>query len=227
MKTRSLVLVTAWLSCSTVGAAAQAPRASPRRRDFWIAGGLTLAVTIPLDTRIRDFALKHETHTLDRFASPIGRFGSPQYILPATAAAIVIPRLLHDPATSTAVADIGVGYVVASATDFVVKSLVGRHRPDSTGNSLRFSPLQGTHEWHSFPSGHVMGAMALATAISLKANRPWVAWTTYSLASVVGLQRIYKDEHWTSDVIAGTLLGITTSASTIRWRERHRVGIAP
>ena len=76
--------------------------------------------------------------------------------------------------------------------------------------------------WHSFPSGHVLGVMSLATGISIKANRPWVTTTTFGLASLVAIQRLYEQKHWASDVVAGTMFGIAASASTIRWREHDR-----
>ena len=68
----------------------------------------------------------------------------------------------------------------------------------------------------------MLGAVALATGISIKSDRPWVTSVTYGLASMVGLQRLYVGKHWASDVVAGTLLGIAVSATTVRWRERQR-----
>ena len=224
--TRTLMLGTVAL-LGTTAASATAQRVSPGKREFWIAGSLTLAATIPLDTRISEFAVRHQSETLDRIAGPIGRFGSPQYIVPVAAAAVVVPLLFSDEATSRAAADIGIGYLVAGGAGEILRRVIGRHRPDSTGRSMRFSHFAREHAWHSFPSGHTVGTMALATAISLKSDRPWVTWTTFSLASVVGLQRIYRQEHWASDVVAGTLLGIVTSASTIRWRERQRIAPVP
>ena len=219
----SLILQAGCLLCLSAPARTGAQQVvSPRRRDFWIAGSLTVAATLPLDARIREFMATHQSVTIDRVARPIGERGSPRDILPVLVAGAVIPRLLGDPATSNNAIDIGLGYAVATGTGFILRRAIGRHRPDTSGRSLRFSPLHPGHEWHSFPSGHMLGAVALATGISIKSDRPWVTSVTYGLASMVGLQRLYVGKHWASDVVAGTLLGIAVSATTVRWRERQR-----
>jgi len=38
-------------------------------------------------------------------------------------------------------------------------------------------------------------------------EKTWVAVTTFSLASLVGISRIYDDEHWATDVFGGAVLG--------------------
>ena len=82
--------------------------------------------------------------------------------------------------------------------------------------------MRREHEWHSFPSGHVLRAMSLATGVAIKAHRPWASSVAYGLATVMGLQRIYTQQHWLSDVVAGTVLGVAASATTVHWRERQR-----
>ena len=183
---------------------------------------MAMAVTMPLDEQIREFAARHHSQAVDQIAIPIGRVGSPSYILPVLAAGAVIPRVLHDPATSNAVIDVGVAYATTTVGGFVARTLIGRHRPDETGRSGKFAPLRRSHDWHSFPSGHVLGVMALATGISIKSDRPWVTILSYGLASTVSLQRLYEQKHWASDVVAGTMFGVAASASTIRWREHVR-----
>lgn len=211
-----------FILCAGGSATANAQRVAPRRREFWAAGSLTLALAIPLDERIREFASQHHPAAMDQIAASVGRAGSPGYILPVLVAGAAIPRLLHDPATSNAVIDIGLGYAITSVGGELARMVIGRHRPDDTGKTTRFAPFHRGHEWHSFPSGHVLGVMSLATGISIKANRPWVAMTSYGLASVVGLQRLYEQKHWASDVVASTIFGIAASASTVRWREHQR-----
>ena len=199
-----------------------AQRLAPRRREFWVAGALSLATVIPFDEKIREYFSGSHTPLLDRIATPVGRAGSPPFILPVLLAGAVVPRVLHDPATSNAVIDIGLGYVATSVGGSLARMVVGRHRPDSTGHTGRFSPFRREVAWHSFPSGHVLGVMSLATGISIKSNRPWVTTTTFGLASLVAIQRLYEQKHWATDVVAGTMFGIAASASTIRWREHER-----
>ncbi len=199
-----------------------AQRIAPHNRAFWIAGGLTFSLAVPFDERIRDFAARHQSPALDRIAQPFGDAGRAGLMLPALLTAMVVPRLLGNTKTSNAAIDIGLGYAVATGIGGILRPAIGRHRPDSVGSSFRFAPFRREHAWHSLPSGHMLGVMSVAAGLSIEARRPVVTTLAYGLASIVGLQRLYKQRHWASDVIAGTVLGIAASATTVRWRERQR-----
>lgn len=219
------VFVSALLAlCSGATGTVHAQRLAPRRREFWITGAAVLAITIPLDERIREFAAQRHSPTLDGIATTVGDAGSPRFVLPVLLAGAAVPRLLGDAATSNAVIDIGLAYGTTSIAGMLAREMIGRHRPDSSGRIARFAPFHRGHEWHSFPSGHVLGVMSLATAIAIKADRPWATTLSFGLASLVGVQRLYEQKHWASDAVAGTIFGVAASAMTVRWRERHHSG---
>jgi undecaprenyl-diphosphatase len=56
----------------------------------------------------------------------------------------------------------------------------------------------------SFPSGHATSAF---TAAMLLADSP-LAPAYFALAAVVAASRVYTRMHYTSDVVAGSLLGL-------------------
>lgn len=221
---RRLVVSAVWLLCIAAPAVGSAQAIAPRNRNFWITGALTMAVTVPLDERINAFALRHQSASLDRIAVPIGMTANPRHILPMLAAGMVIPLLFDNRALSASIMDIGLGYAMATGVGLLLRPAIGRHRPDDTGQSARFSPFRIEHEWNAFPSGHTLTVMSLAAGISMKTRQPWVTTVAYGLATLVGLQRIYVQEHWASDVVAGAVIGIAASATTVRWRERRRSG---
>jgi membrane-associated phospholipid phosphatase len=95
----------------------------------------------------------------------------------------------------------------------VLKLLVGRHRPDLLDPVARASG-------YSFPSGHALNN-ALAASVFLLVLLPvfprkraflWAGAIVIPL--ITGLSRIGLGVHWTSDVVAGWLLGVAVTAVT-------------
>lgn len=88
-------------------------------------------------------------------------------------------------------------WVVADLATAALKPAIGRLRPDGS-------------EATSFPSGHAKSAAQVAIGLALLAPRRWrrAAWTL-ALGWVVAMaiSRTILDEHWLSDVLAGSALG--------------------
>jgi membrane-associated phospholipid phosphatase len=98
----------------------------------------------------------------------------------------------------------------------VLKLLVGRHRPALLDPVARASG-------YSFPSGHALNnalgaAVFVLVLLPLVRRRPltraglWAAATAIPL--VTGVCRVLLGVHWTSDVVAGWLLGLAMTAAT-------------
>lgn len=62
----------------------------------------------------------------------------------------------------------------------------------------------------SFPSGHTANAFLGAHVAykEFKDSSPWLAYSGYALATMVGVSRIYNNRHWVADVLAGAGIGI-------------------
>jgi len=64
----------------------------------------------------------------------------------------------------------------------------------------------------SFPSGHAIGAFAMATVIAERYRQHhWVPWVAYGLATAVGFSRVTLQAHFPSDIFAGAVLGYAIS----------------
>jgi undecaprenyl-diphosphatase len=75
--------------------------------------------------------------------------------------------------------------------------------PEELSRSVRLlPPLMHGSSPYSFPSGHMLRVTFLA---ALMAPR----WAFWLLAGAMALSRVYLNEHWTSDVIGGFLLGLS------------------
>lgn len=91
-----------------------------------------------------------------------------------------------------------------------IKRLVNRPRPHrnlENVNMLMMPPCQ-----YSFPSGHTCAAFILA--LSLMALNPLIKLLSLSLATLVGISRIYLGVHYPTDVIIGFLIALATGMIT-------------
>ena len=77
-------------------------------------------------------------------------------------------------------------------------------------------PYDGVY--NSFPSGHTATAFVGAEILRREYGKeyPGIAIAGYSIATGVGIMRMYNNRHWASDVLAGAGVGIL-SASIMYW----------
>jgi undecaprenyl-diphosphatase len=107
---------------------------------------------------------------------------------------------------SAAIRLFGVG-----ATDLVlyriIKRWIARPRPAGSGTGIieRVRPL----DVFSFPSGHVMHAVACS--VVLTAYYPMAAAVVWPLTILIALSRVILGLHYPSDVVAGAALGATVA----------------
>ena len=85
-----------------------------------------------------------------------------------------------------------------------IKEVVDRVRPALADPAI--TALVSTPDSPSFPSGHAATSFAAAAVVG--SFHPRLRWPLYSLATVVGLSRIYLGVHYGLDVVAGAALGL-------------------
>lgn len=101
----------------------------------------------------------------------------------------------------------GIAGVGAGLGAQIVKHLVGRARPELWLGPAHYAPGSST----SFPSGHTVGAFALA-GVLVFASKHWpLRVLAFALAAAVGLSRILAFRHWASDVTASAVLGLVAA----------------
>jgi membrane-associated phospholipid phosphatase len=107
----------------------------------------------------------------------------------------------------------------------VLKWVVGRHRPVVGIQPFKFQPFEGGMQGLfaakdlCFPSGHACLAFATAAAVGLVVPR-W-RYGLYTLAVLVGIERVLENAHYVSDVVAAAAFGMLTAHFT--WHILHRL----
>jgi len=114
--------------------------------------------------------------------------------------------------------------LAAEAATLVLKYSTGRERPEAEAGAHSFHPFDFADGYNdALPSAHTAGVFALAAVLARRAESPWAPSLCYGLATVLGASRIYQDEHWTSDVLLGALIGELAG----RWALRPTNPTAP
>ena len=197
--------------------------AGARAREAWVASGALLTASLVFDERIRSFAIASHTPSYDRLATGADVLGTAGHIVPALVGTYLGARLLGKQSFAAATLRVGLSYAAADAVESLLKPAVGRGRPYTGHEPLTFHPFAASDDYHSFPSAHVVHISSLATAIAIESNRPWVTALAGVAMCYVGAQRVYRDQHWTSDVVASGILGVEAARTTMAWLRGRRL----
>lgn len=204
-------------------------------RDAAIAGGFVIATVaaMPFDRHIaiesqrssvqNNHFLSHTATTFRLLAQP-GAIG-------LGVLTYVAGRADHSPRA----AEVGLRTLesigAAGVTGLLVKGIVGRARPyvvnDTSPHDLHFG--RGFHDdrYTSFPSGHTLVAFAAASAASDEISYLWphssplITPALFAGATLSGLSRIYNNDHWASDVVAGAAVGTVVARVVVRYERAH------
>ncbi len=111
-----------------------------------------------------------------------------------------------------------------------IKMVTGRQRPfvdvKTPDNFQLWRGFKGD-QWRSFPSGHTITAFAFASTLTRESQFWWphatwyVGTVFYGGASLVGLSRIYNNQHWASDVMAGAAIGTLVGIKVVKYTHSH------
>ncbi|MCQ2187951.1 MAG: phosphatase PAP2 family protein [Bacteroidales bacterium] len=92
------------------------------------------------------------------------------------------------------------GAVASLILDHGPKWVIDRMRPDGS-------------RANSFPSGHTTTAFLTATWLQKEYgdSLPWLCGIGYGMATLTAQQRILRNKHWTTDTMAGAVLGVAAA----------------
>lgn len=96
--------------------------------------------------------------------------------------------------------ELATSYIALGAMVNAIKYTVREPRPDGSANN-------------SFPSGHTATTFMGAELVRIEygEDHPWLAAGAYTIATAVGVLRVYNNRHWFTDVFAGAGVGILSA----------------
>jgi membrane-associated phospholipid phosphatase len=120
--------------------------------------------------------------------------------------------------------------LIADVLGGAIKFAAGRARPYvDIDKPADFQLFRGLREdkYRSFPSGHTITAFAFASTVTRETQFWWPhsAWyvgtVMYGGASLMGLSRIYNNQHWASDVMGGAAIGTLVGLKVVKYTHSH------
>src|SRR2546423_6451107 len=227
MRTKLILVVGQLLLISNTSSAQKdsvtpsAPARTSVRR--WIAPA-GLVASVAFDSELREWSLRDHSRFLDRLAKSVNPLGTAQRIVPAMAVTYAAALLTHHESLTNGTLNTAAAYVATDLVESALKPIIGRERPHVEGNSHRFHPFTQNGDWHSLPSAHVAHVASIAEAISMQTHSAPLTILGDAMVALVAADRVYEDQHWTSDVAATIALSRFVSSATIHWLQSLHEG---
>lgn len=120
---------------------------------------------------------------------------------------------------------------ITDVTSELIRGPVGRARPRTSPDDqyhLAFGKGFTVFANRAFPSLHSASAFAAASSLTAEIyeRNQRAAWIVgpalYTAAWIPGATRIYLNQHWASDVIAGAFVGTLLGAKVVHYAHTHR-----
>lgn len=205
--------------------------------DWLLAGGVisgTMCVIFADNYLYREFSIKTEDELPHSFWTLPTYYGELKYAGIFSAGMYSIGLVAGEKNIRVSGRLLLESLLYCSSTLLVFRYVTGRSGAKPNG-AWDFKGFQWNAERQSFPSGHTMIAFALSTVLAERIDHPLARIGLYSIASLTAYSRVRFEQHWTSDVLVGGVLGIATGLYVItKEREREeqfvnykRLSIAP
>ncbi len=177
----------------------------------WLKFGTLAAGTFLIsfaDQPVRDAVLKDQSY-VKTAPELVGRYWGQGYATGLFAAGFGLHGLITNDQLSKKI-----GFEIIQATIYSVglteifKTVLGRARPYTNEGSSSFHPLAILkYDHNSFSSGETATAFSLSTVLANNTKSALLKVICYIPAILTASSRIYRNEHWVSDVFFGAALG--------------------
>jgi undecaprenyl-diphosphatase len=144
--------------------------------------------------------------------------GQGWHLIGASAALLLLGWGLSSPYVVRTGIDTLIAHGLAALLSNGLKHLIGRPRPKFVHSGEWQIAPSWTSGLDSFPSGHTTATFAVATVVARRF--PVAAPIVMTIAAFVGVSRVLRGSHFTTDVFAGAVLGLVSgSLAAAPWKE--------
>jgi membrane-associated phospholipid phosphatase len=174
-----------------------------------------------VDIAMATHLASHRDRPIVRGLGNLSEVGDQPPLLALSGAVLAFGVLTRNRRATEAGARMIASLVLATLLKTGLKRLVARTRPNVLLEEGRYEieplgPDDGS--WHSFPSGHSAGSVAVSCAVGR--IYPEARPVAYTAAAAIALVQIPRGAHYPADVAAGALVGVAAEAAIDRM-SRH------
>jgi hypothetical protein len=213
---------------------------SPARWDKsdWLKASLVMGVAVGLytqDDKIKTWVQKNKNTTNDNLSDDSKKLYT--LALPALLGLGVYGYVAPDDKAKTTFLLSAESFVITGVFVQVLKHATGRHRPYTGDPHDTWSGFTNNGAYESFPSGDASTAFAIASVVASEYDNMFVPPLVYGISTIIGLERIYTNGHWASDVFVASAIGYFTgkavvashskqsNLSFVPWIDRQDMGV--
>lgn len=170
-----------------------------------ITSSLLFGTSLLLDKPIQNTVNNNRNSYLDDFTNYANYGGSKKLVIPVNALLLSSGFLFNNETLKTTSWNAFKSIGAAALATELMKLSFSRARPYKHQGPYHFNPISWRNNtYKSLPSGHTSLAFAFITPYAEEYSR-WL----YAIPLSVAFSRVYKNDHWTSDAILGSIIGFT------------------
>ena len=192
---------------------------SPARwnQSDWLEASLVTGVAVGLytqDDHIQRWVQKHKNTTTSNVAEDAKKI----YLLsfPALAGLGAYGYMASDNKAKTTFLLSVESIVIDGVFVQVLKHTTGRHRPYTGDSHDTWSfGYNSNGSYQSFPSGDASTAFSIASVVATEYDNMIIPPLAYGVATLIALQRVHNNAHWSSDVFVASAIGYFTGKAVV------------
>ena len=165
------------------------------------------ALLMPFDEDIRSFFRRNERPLPNSYLNVIDQFGNVIAGDILAGSVFMYGMFTDNPKFRTTGRLMFESMALSGAVTMFFRITLGRSRPRLEKGAYDFQFFEMSEMNNSFPSGHSAVSFALASVLAERADNTWASVGLYTLATSASIIRLYYDQHWATDLVAGAVIG--------------------